>query len=182
MRAPRLAAPVLVLLALAVFASPAGAVTLVLPDGTERPQPYQAWADAAHVPTPAGAVTLHLTPCPVGESAAGCVLRGQRAIHLAPEGRNRRTLLHELGHVFDQSVLTAPSRARFQALVRRRGAWAGAASTDPAEEKFAEAYAVCAQHRRLTDNHFGMYDYTPSPRLHRRVCALIRAAAAAPAR
>jgi hypothetical protein len=172
-------ATALAITAFALLAGQAHAVTLVLPDGTQRPQPYQAWVDAARVPAPPGLVTLQLAPCPVGGSAGGCVIRGRSEIFLAPESRDRRTLLHELGHVFDQSVMSRSARARFQSLVRRRGAWAAAAGGDSAEEQFAEAYALCAQRTRLTDTHFGMYDYTPTPRRHARACRIIRAAAAA---
>ena len=173
---------VLAVLTLAAAAAPASAVTLQRPDGPLGPQPYQSWADRALVPTPPGLVTLHLAPCPTAASAAGCVLRGRPEVFLAPGAQDRKTLLHELGHVFDQSVLTDPLRRTFQSVLRRPGVWAGAASVDPAEERFAEAYALCAQRRRLSQVHFGMYDYTSTPRQHARTCALIRRAAAAPTR
>jgi hypothetical protein len=175
---PLRALTALVLAALALLAGTAQASTVVLPDGTQRPQPYQAWVDAARVPTPPGLVTLRVAPCPVAPSAAGCVFRGRSEIFLSPSSGDRRRLLHELGHVFDQQVMTAAARARFQALVRRRGAWASSAGGDSAEEQFAEAYALCAQRRRLTDTHFGMYDYTPTPTRHAAACRIIRAAAA----
>ena len=167
-------AAALALAALVLVAGPAQAVTLTLPDGTQRPQPYQAWADAARVPTPAGAVALQLSPCPGAPSAAGCVLRGSREVFLAPGSQDRGTMLHELGHVFDQTTMTPAARSRFQSLVRHRGAWAAAAGGDSAEEQFAEAYALCARRARLTSTHFGMYDYTPTPRMHAQGCALIR--------
>ena len=66
--------------------------------------------------------------------------------------------------------------ARFQALPQRGGSGAAAASGDPAEEQFAEAYSVCARYRALRQTYFGMYAYTPSPAKHRRVCSLIRTA------
>ena len=172
----------LVLAAFALLAGSAQASTLTLPDGTQRPQPYQAWVDAARVPTPAGAVVLQVAPCPIAPSAAGCVFRGRKEIFLSPTSRDRRTLLHELGHVFDQTVMTAGARARFQALARRRGAWSSSAGGDSAEEQFAEAYALCAQRTKLTDTHFGMYDYTPTPSRHAEACRIVRAAAAASAR
>ena len=168
----------LAVVALALLAGSAQASTLVLPDGTQRPQPYQAWVDAARVPTPPGAVTLQVAPCPIAPSAGGCVFRGRREIFLSPFSRDRRTLLHELGHVFDQQVMTPGARARFQALVRRRGAWASSTGGDSAEEQFAEAYALCAQRTRLSSTHFGMYDYTPSPARHAQACRIIRQAAA----
>ncbi len=176
MRRLRLASALGIVLA-GLLAGPAAATTLVLPDGTQRPQPYQSWVDAAHVPTPAGTVTLHLAPCPVAASAGGCVMRGRKEIFLGAAGRDRRTLLHELAHVFDQTDMRPRSRTRFQSLVRRPGAWAASAGGDSAEEQFAEAYALCAQRPRLSATWFGMYDYTPTPRRHARTCALIRAAA-----
>ena len=51
---------------------------------------------------------------------------------------------------------------------------AQSAAADPPFEKFAEAYSVCARFRTLQDMYFGMYDYSPSPATHARVCALIR--------
>jgi hypothetical protein len=163
--------------ALALLSGSAEASTLVLPDGTQRPQPYQAWVDAARVPTPPATVTLRVAPCPVAPSAAGCVFRGRSEIFLSPSSGDRRRLLHELGHVFDQTVMTPAARARFQRLVRRRGAWASSTGGDSAEEQFAEAYSLCAQRAKLSGTYFGMYDYTPTPARHAEACRIIRAVA-----
>src|SRR3712207_4108481 len=86
----------------ALLTASASATTLVGDDGTPRPQPYQSWVDASAMPTPGGEVTLHLAACPEGPAwAAACASPFERAIHLGDEGRDRMTLLHELGHLYD---------------------------------------------------------------------------------
>jgi hypothetical protein len=168
----------LALLVAAAHAAPAGATTLVSPDGSPAPPRYQAWLAAAQVPTPPGAVTLQLAPCPAGpEWAGGCADLQARTIYLGPDARTPARFFHELGHVFDATAMTDPLRARFQVLVVRRGGpWNAAAPSDPPQEKFAEAYSMCARHRTARAIQFGMYGYSPSPQMHRRACAIIRAA------
>jgi hypothetical protein len=156
-------------------ASTAGATTLTLPDGTTRPQPYQAWVDRALVPTPADAVTLDLGGC--GELEA-CAPEGVREISMASEWASPRVLLHEVGHVFDDEM-PASARERFQAIMRKRGAWASASSRSPANEQFAEAYSLCARRASIRERYAGGYDYSPTPIQHRQVCALIRQASGA---
>jgi len=158
-----------------LVAAPAGAATtLVLPDGTQRPQPYQAWVDAAHVPTPPGVVTLRLDGC--GEDMPACAPVGERSIALSPDWASPHVLLHELGHVFDDGM---PEwvRARFASLVDLRGPWLATAASAPAGERFAEAYALCARHPTIRRRRAGgSYRYSPTPAQHKRACALIRAA------
>ena len=169
----------IVLALLLTIAPAATATTLTTPDGTVRPQPFQGWVDAAAVPTPPGVVTVHLAGCPGGPAwAGGCVDTLARAIHLGEDGRDRTTLLHELGHVFDATVMGDAARRRFQALIGRPGPWDGPPSTDPPHEQFAEAYALCARYPRLRGPRLGMYAYVATPRRHRAVCGLIRDAAA----
>jgi len=123
-------------------AAPAGAATtLVLPDGTKRPQPYQSWVDGAKVPTPDGEVTLRLDGC--GEDMPACAPVGERTISLSPDWSSRHVLLHELGHVFDDGM---PEwvRARFSELVELRGAWLAEAAAAPAGERFAEQRLAAA--------------------------------------
>jgi hypothetical protein len=172
---PRLA-PLAVAAAISLIpASTAGATTLTLPDGTARPEPYQGWVDNARVPTPAGSVTLDLGGC--GELEA-CAPEGAQSISLAAEWANPHVLLHELGHVFDDTM-PASARDRFQAIMRKRGAWASASSRAPANEQFAEAYSLCARHVSIKERYAGGYDYSPTPAQHRQVCAVIRQAAGA---
>src|SRR5436309_4194187 len=65
----------LVVLALLALGSTAHAVTLVSPSGDARVARYQAWANAAAMPTPTGVVDLVLQPCPVPVSD-GCLVHG----------------------------------------------------------------------------------------------------------
>lgn len=170
-----------VLLGTAVWAMPAAAAapTDIELVGDAQAQPYQSWVAASRVPTPPGQVNLVLGACPGGPAwAAGCANPSERTIWLGVEGRNRVTLLHELGHLFDEYVLEAADRRRFQAIIGRRGAWEGPAAIDPPHEQFAEAYALCARHPRLRATRLGMYGYVATPARHRAVCAVIRDAAA----
>src|SRR4051794_27600100 len=114
---------------LALCAS-ASATPLVLPDGPERPQPFQGWVDAALVPTPPGDVTLSLDGCPGAPDIASCAPVGQGVVALSRDWAGRHVVLHELGHVFDD-LMPAWARTRFMRLIRRRGAWAPARSSTP---------------------------------------------------
>jgi hypothetical protein len=162
------------LLALAV-AAPAGATTLVLSDGTIRPQPYQSWVDGAAVPTVPGVIVLRLTGC-TDAGALACSGHAGGVIEIAPEWMRPHVLLHELGHLFDDAM---PSwvRPAFAAILHRTDPWSGPAEYNPPNEQFAEAYALCARHRRLRRQYFAAYHYSPTPDVHRRVCALLRHAA-----
>src|SRR3712207_2420093 len=159
----------LTLVLLALLPATASATTLVTPGGAQRPQPYQSWVDRSAMPTPAGEVTLFLDACPDGPAwAAACASPFERSIHLGAEGRTRMTLLHELGHLFDATVLTDADRARFQALIGRPGPWTGPPSADPPHEQFAEAYAMCARRDHLSSTRLGMYAYVATAQRHRR--------------
>jgi hypothetical protein len=147
-----------VCLALLAAAAPAHATTLVLPDGTPHPQPYQAWVDASLVPTPPGVVTLRLERC--ADDMPSCAPAGERTIVLSPDWASRHVLLHELGHVFEDA---------FPAIGRRFGD----------EEELAEAYALCARRATLRARYLGGYSYAPTPAQHRRACAAFRSAARA---
>jgi len=155
----------------------ASATTLVSGDAT-RPQPYQGWVDRSEVPTPSGMVGLELSSCPVGPAwASACVFFAERRVHLGAMGRDRATLLHELGHLFDEESLTDADRARFKTLTGARGPWLGDPAADPPFEQFAEAYSICARYGRLRSTRLGMYGYIATPARHRAVCGLIRGAA-----
>src|SRR4051812_39850340 len=84
-----------------------GAVRLVAPGGRRLAGRWQAWADAALVPTVRGRVTVRLGGCPHVPRAAGCVYtKAPRVVYLKPGLPTARgVLLHELGHVFDLAVL-----------------------------------------------------------------------------
>lgn len=162
--------------ALAVPAA-AHATTLVLEDGTAGPQPYQSWVDEASVPTPPGQVTLRLSGC--GDAGLiACEERRERTLDLDPGWISRPVLLHELGHVFDDAM-PAWARTQFAALVHRHDPWEG--PVNPPSEWFAEAYALCARHPVIRQRYYAAYEYAPTPRRHRRICALINRAGSAAA-
>jgi hypothetical protein len=164
---------------LALPAAATAATTLVTPDGALRPQPFQSWVDRAAVPTPPGVVTVSLGACPGGPAwGAACADPRTRTVHLGPQGRDPVTVLHELGHLFDELVLDDADRSGFRRILRRNGAWLAAASTNPLHEQFAEAYALCARYPRLRATRLAMYGYVATPRRHSRVCGFIRATAA----
>src|SRR3954471_2922853 len=153
------------------------ATTVVTPDG--RPaQPYQSWADHSLVPTPAGTVVVHLENCPGAPAwAVGCTMPDHHTIYLGP-GATRATFLHELGHVFDAADMSDALRRAFTTISRSSGPWATAAANDPPDERFAEAYSLCAPHKTIRSTLYGLYAYTATPAMHRRACSVIRQAAA----
>jgi hypothetical protein len=161
-----------------LYVSDAFATTVVTPDGAPA-QPYQTWADQSQVPTPTGSVMLHLQNCPgAPEWAGGCALPQQREIYLGPGAMTKARFLHELGHIYDATAMTDPLRRLFQAVSRAQGIWGAAASTDPPQEQFAEAYSLCARRTTIRSTAFAMYAYTATPAMHRRACAVIKQAAA----
>jgi len=158
-----------------LLATPAHATTLVLTDGTIGPQPYQAWVDAALVPTPPGEVTLSLGGCPGEPTIPSCSPQNQGVIALSRGWANKHVVLHELGHVFDD-LMPDWARLRFRAInLRARAAWTTSSPSSP-NEQFAEAYALCARRLSLDERYFAAYRYAPTPARHRRTCALINAA------
>jgi hypothetical protein len=93
---------------------------------------------------------------------------------------DRGDFLHELGHQFDYNVMTDAARASFMRIARLSGPWRSA-SPNPAHERFAEAYRMCALNPRRPDETQMGYLYEPSVRQHRRVCALIERTGKRPA-
>ena len=173
-----------VVLSLALATS-AQAVTLVNPDGTSA-QPFQAWADAARVPTADGVVTVNLANGTCGHTF-GCTARNGRNIWIDPDHcaasakQCRSTMLHEAGHLFDFQM-PEWKRQTFRKIIRL---WDDAPWWDArpgfrvqAGEIFADVYRTCALgHWRVTETEIDRGD---APTLHirakqnRRVCRLIR--------
>jgi hypothetical protein len=166
-------AAILVATAIAPSAASAG-MRLALPDGKPAPQRYQRWVDGAVIPAPSRTVTLHIAACPGGPAwAGGCALPQGKQVYMLPHAAGPHVLFHELGHVFDAYELTLPRRKAFQRIVGKPGPWRGAPETDPPIEQFAEAYSLCARKPAISEREFAMYGYSPTPAMHRRVCALI---------
>ena len=143
---------------------------------------YHRWLHQAKVPLVRGRIRLVLRGCPRHPQFAACVISSRpRRIYLKRDlGRRqaRMLLYHELGHMFDLRVLNNRERRDFRRIVGRRGArWLR--TSRPPGEWFADGYSLCARHRTIRRRpRRTPYGYRPSPRTHRRVCRLIRRAAA----
>jgi hypothetical protein len=157
-----------------------GGVRLAASSGRLIHGRWQAWANASLVPTVRGRVTLRLTGCPSLPRAAGCVYASRpREVYVRRDARDpRAVLLHELGHVYDLTVLSDRDRAAVRAIfgvTAQLKWWSGEA---PLAEWFAEGYSWCARRSRVTSlRDAALYRYDPTPSQHRRLCALIRRAA-----
>jgi hypothetical protein len=170
-----------VVLVAAVLAAPAAGRMPVVVDQSGKPVrgKLHAWLRRAKVPLPGGRIQVRRLPCPLDASLAGCVYTARpRIVYMrANLHEPRRIVYHELGHVFDLTVLNMRERARFKRIVgiRRSGWFRGDL---PPAEWFGDGYALCASHLRLHRRPRATpYGYAPSPRAHARVCRLIRSAA-----
>jgi hypothetical protein len=157
-----------------------GGVRLAVSSGRLIHGRWQAWANASLVPTVRGRVTLLLIGCPALPRAAGCVYASRpREVYLRRDVRDpHAVLLHELGHVYDLTVLSDRDRASVRAIFgvpAKRRWWSG---ETPVAEWFAEGYSWCARRSHVTSiRDAALYRYDPTPAQHRRLCALIRRAA-----
>lgn len=148
------------------------------------------------VPLPPGDVTvLRGVVCPdVPDAACADTYRG--IIYLPPDrghAIDRFDLAHELGHFYDDRVLTDRDRARFTVLLGVPGVpWDGGQRTgldcgprDCPAELFADAYAACALHlvpddgawlRWIPGGYELTYSYgsTPSKRHLATLCQALR--------
>ena len=153
-------------------------LTAVSKSGKRLRGPYQRWIDRAKAPTVSGRVRIVLTGCPGRPHLAGCVYTNRlRTIYMKRSVSDpRNTLYHELGHLFDFRLMSRGERRIYKRLIgQRKRAWFG--GVNPPGEQFAEAYALCAERRRIARVARGHYGFRTSPRRHRAVCALIRRAA-----
>ena len=170
-----------ILVALALAPASANAAGITGTNGSALPKRYAAWVASSAAPLPRGPVEVNLQDCPSGARwFAGCAFVDRGHIYLGKEARYVDRFFHELGHIFDDRTMTDGLRARFAILIGRPGEWGWTAtSKNPPIEQFAEAYSMCARHRQIKAVAYGMYNYTPTPAVHRRACALIREAAVA---
>ncbi len=155
------------------------AVLLVSSSGKRLSGQWQSWANASLVPTVGGQVTVRISGCPALPRAAGCVYTNQpRVVYLKAGLRHPRgVMLHELGHVYDLTVLSNSDRGQFRRIMKRPHAqwWKG---NTPLAEWFAEAYAWCARYSRIVSvDDYAIYRFDPTPAQHRSSCALIKRAA-----
>jgi hypothetical protein len=172
----------LLLLTALVIAAPALARRSVFVDQGGRPLRGQlhTWLLHSKAPLPPGRIVIRRVPCPHNPILAGCVYTLRpRTVYLLPGLRiqARRIFYHELGHVFDLTVLNGRERARFKRIIGiHRSGWLRGAL--PPSEWFGDGYSLCSMHARLGRRPAPTpYGYAPSPRAHARVCRLIRSAA-----
>ncbi|MGH2847224.1 MAG: hypothetical protein ACRDL0_14580, partial [Thermoleophilaceae bacterium] len=149
------------------------------PSGAPIRGKFHSWLHKSKAPLVRGRLRIKVGSCPTRPLFVGCVFtKRPRTIFLSAAARRPRAVLyHELGHTFDLRVLRPRHRARFKRLMRiRTRGWF--TSSPPAAEHFADAYALCAERRRLRGARAATpYGYRATPRRHRRTCALIRRAA-----
>src|ERR1044072_584557 len=156
-----------------------GAVRLGSSKGTRLSGQWQSWANASLMPTVTGKVVIKLTGCPELPKAAGCVYTDQPRVIYLKNGLEhpRGVMLHELGHVYDLTVLSNRDRGECRRIMRRPHAqwWRGKV---PLAEAVAEAYAWCARYSRIVSvEDYAIYDYDPTPAQHRSTCSMIKRAA-----
>jgi hypothetical protein len=155
------------------------AVKLVTAGGKRMSGQWQAWANASLVPTVTGQVVIRLTGCPALPNAAGCVYTGEPRVVYLKRGLThpRGVVLHELGHVYDLTVMSNRDRGEFPRIMRRPHAqwWKGRL---PLAEWFAEAYSWRARYSKIVSvDEYAIYDYDPTPGQHSLTCSLIERAA-----
>jgi hypothetical protein len=119
------------------------------------------------------------TACPGMTDGPACYSPDTNTIYVRQPGF---AFQHELGHAFDAANLDDGERSRFIHITHLRGPWRQgtgftAGGLRSPSEKFADAYAACRLRLDPRREWETGYDWTPSPRLHRRVCAFISRAA-----
>jgi hypothetical protein len=135
--------------------------------------------------------TILLAPCPGYPSLAACNYPDPKSpIYIRPEYYSVHVLYAELGGRFASVAMDQGARNRFAAIMGSRAQWDnvgenGAIVAFGLAEQFEDAYVNCAfgyTRRTPTLDHpeparwITQTGYWPTPRQHRRVCALIRKA------
>ena len=156
MRIATLASSLLIAIAMTMVppATALGRVLLVDSAGQPVGGKWQAWADAARVPTVSGALLFSTDPTSC-QGASGCSdgppMYGPVAHTFMAPGATRHALYFELGHQFDWNVLTDADRQYLARvwLVPHANWWdsaesLGQANEDGLEAAFAGIYADCA--------------------------------------
>lgn len=172
------------LASLALAGSAHGSTTI-----TGGAQPYQAWVDAAKVPTPD--VTLTILTDPDGSACreegvehGACTDPATGTIWMsALAASSRGFFLHEVGHNVDVDMLDDADRAAFMAIYGFVGAWRTGTSMASPHEAFAQVWAECAVKPYLTRRSmhtlgrgpvFGAQPFAGRVR-HNRACRLLAA-------
>jgi hypothetical protein len=172
----------LLILLLVVGSATTASASTIRPDG-EPAQPFAYWLTLSHAPAPPAQIVIDPGACP-GEGSVWCAPPGR--IFTYGSSLNRSGFYHELGHQFDYAAMTDVARTRFAAIFHRRydpaTYWQDVSRDRSLAEWFGEGYRLCALYAQLrsplaiqVDVLF--YDYNPSVRQQRRVCALISSVA-----
>lgn len=149
----------------------ASALRFVATGAGVRAGEARAWLQGLRMPLPPGPVRL-TAGCEL-PYAVGCMEWTEPYPTVGLTRRaTRETLVHELGHVFDMLVLAPLGlRERFAEIDGRP--W----ETPASEERFAQAYAVCALRRWLPAPVASSYhDFRLTPRQFTASCLLIKEA------
>jgi hypothetical protein len=156
-------------------AGPASAATVVDPPAGAFP--YQQWVDEAKVPTPDVDIRVVETMCPseLAGFALACTAKGTYTIWLSPEGGDRQTFLHELGHNFDYYELGRWGSRQFRKIIDDDRPWRsgpGEIGLSP-HEIFAEEYGICARKLTIKRAIIRLPPIRIGPAAHAAVCDLI---------
>lgn len=135
-----------IVISLAIASKASAQTTIIEPMGSHFP--YQRWVDEAKVPTPPERLTVSELAGPCTD-ALGCVdadtiyLPG--VIYLSA-AELRKVFLHEMGHAFDDQVLTEADHEAFEEIIGEHSEWIWADdSPESPQEVFAESYSYCAR-------------------------------------
>ena len=156
---------------------------------------YQQWADQSKVPVPPGAVSVvYSTRCPSAcTDGVDTIWLGTGAdrwpsvrLYGVPFGttgfvdQRRIAFLHELGHIFDERMLTVADRLAFDRIVRLARDWT--APPDAPADLFAQSYALASINGSRPKGPLNTiwYGFDPSRAQLAQIVGLIRAAAARP--
>jgi hypothetical protein len=129
------------------------------------------------VPAPPGYIDFAYGEC-AGIGGSGCMFWRPwgATVRIRPRfAADSKTFAHELGHVFDMYVLaTTGMRPRFAQIDGHP--W----KTPASEERFAQAYELCAHRRQLEATvRSAYYGFSLSPSQFSATCQLIRVSYAA---
>lgn len=163
------------LLACLALTASAGAVTLVHEDGSIV-WPDQLWASWGHVPTITGTVTIHPQPCPWSIEPACTTDKYPDEMWIAPWVDDRRTVMHELGHLFDYRQTPGFRDTFMDVLEINTSLWRAAGVPNAPQEKFAEVYALCSEQpgRMPSRGPVGYGVWRLDRQTYRAACGLIR--------
>ncbi len=166
---------------------PAGSyATILLEDGTVA-EPEQTWVRKARMPSNVGVIVLRRQGCPDRPERdctdrpvwTGCPWDTSKTCRLwsrifqNPISQTRRLdFFHELGHNVVNLQATATDHQRLQELVRDPRPWDQ--SPNSPREKSAVAWAACASFSTRTANLDFDYDYRPTRRRFKLICAVYR--------